>query len=184
MRKLAAFLLILVSALELSACGNTKQSNTPFTEPNTSKSKTEHSETSMPTDTTQASANDMYFNFETKTVTLNNGYEMPIYGIGTYSLLNEECVNSVTAALENGVHLIDTAYMYHNEECIGETVRNSGIPREEIFVITKLYPNQFANAEAAIDEALEKLDIEYIDLIILKNTIWQFKNNIILFIFT
>lgn len=56
-----------------------------------------------------------YENFETKTVTLNSGYEMPIYGIGTYSLLDEECVSSVSAALENGVRLIDTAYMYHND---------------------------------------------------------------------
>ena len=119
------------------------------------------------TDTAQTSVNDVSFNLETKTVTLNSGYEMPIYGIGTYSLLDEECVNSVQAALENGVRLIDTAYMYHNEESVGEAVRNSGIPREEIFVITKLYPNQFANAEAAIDEALEKLDIEYIDLMLL-----------------
>ena len=118
-------------------------------------------------DTAQTSTNDISFNFETKTVTLNSGYEMPIYGIGTYSLLNEECVNSVTTALENGVRLIDTAHMYHNEESVGEAVRNSGIPREEIFVITKLYPDQFANAEAAIDEALEKLDIEYIDLMLL-----------------
>lgn len=124
-------------------------------------------QTKNTTDTAQASINDISFNFETKTVTLNSGYEMPIYGIGTYSLLNEECVNSVATALENGVHLIDTAYMYHNEESVGEAVRNSGIPREEIFVITKLYPNQFANAEAAIDEALEKLDIEYIDLMLL-----------------
>lgn len=118
-------------------------------------------------DTAQASANDISFNFETKTVTLNSGYEMPIYGIGTYSLLDEECVNSVETALENGVRLIDSAHMYHNEESVGEAVRNSGIPREEIFVITKLYPDQFANAEAAIDEALEKLDIEYIDLMLL-----------------
>lgn len=117
--------------------------------------------------TAKTSANDISFNFETRTVTLNSGYEMPIYGIGTYSLLNEECANSVQTALENGVRLIDTAYMYHNEESVGEAVRNSGIPREEIFVITKLYPNQFANAEAAIDEALEKLDIEYIDLMLL-----------------
>ena len=67
------------------------------------------------TDTAQTSVNDVSFNFETKTVTLNSGYEMPIYGIGTYSLLDEECVNSVQAALENGVRLIDTAYMYHND---------------------------------------------------------------------
>lgn len=113
------------------------------------------------------SVNDIAFNFETRTVMLNSGYEMPIYGIGTYSLLDDECVQSVSSALENGVRLIDTAHMYHNEESVGEAVRNSGIPREEIFVTTKLYPDQFSNAEAAIEEALEKLDIEYIDLMLL-----------------
>ncbi len=107
------------------------------------------------------------FNFETKTVLLNSGYEMPIYGIGTYSLTGDTCVESVTAALNSGVRLIDTAYMYHNEESVGAAVRNSGIPREEIFVITKLYPSQFSDAEAAIEEALAKLDIDYIDMMLL-----------------
>lgn len=110
---------------------------------------------------------DISFNFETKTVLLNSGYEMPIFGIGTYSLTGDTCVESVTAALNSGVRLIDTAYMYHNEESVGEAVRNSGIPREEIFVITKLYPNQFSDAEAAIEEALVKLDIDYIDMMLL-----------------
>lgn len=167
MRKLTAVILLSVSALGLSACGKANQSTPPVTQSTMPESKTECSETSIPTDTEHASANDISFNFETKTVTLNSGYEMPIYGIGTYSLLNEECVNSVATALENGARLIDTAYMYHNEESVGEAVRNSGIPREEIFVTTKLYPDQFANAKAAIDEALEKLDIEYIDLMLL-----------------
>lgn len=107
------------------------------------------------------------FNFETKKVLLNSGYEMPVYGIGTYSLTEETCVESVSSALESGVRLIDTAYMYHNEESVGEAVRNSGIPREEIFVITKLYPSQFSDADAAIDEALDKLDIGYIDMMLL-----------------
>lgn len=111
--------------------------------------------------------NDISFNFETKTVMLNSGYEMPIYGLGTYSLTDEICVYSVKAALERGVRLIDTAYMYHNEESVGRAVRESGILREEIFVITKLYPNQFSNPEAAIEEALEKLDIGYIDMMLL-----------------
>ncbi len=110
---------------------------------------------------------DISFNFETKSVLLNSGYEMPIYGIGTYSLTGDTCAASVTAALNSGVRLIDTAYMYHNEERVGEAVRNSGIPREEIFVITKLYPNQFDHPEAAIEEALNKLDIEYIDMLLL-----------------
>ena len=107
------------------------------------------------------------FDFEKRNVKLNSGYEMPINGIGTYSLLGDTCVDSVSEALKRGVRLIDTAYMYHNEAEVGEAVRNSGIPREEIFVITKLYPNQFADPEKAINEALEKLDIQYIDMMLL-----------------
>lgn len=107
------------------------------------------------------------FNFETRRVLLNSGYDMPINGLGTYSLHGDECQNSVTAALNSGVRLIDTAHAYGNEQEVGEAIRNSGVPREEIFVITKLYPDQFSNAEAAIDEALEKLDIGYIDMMLL-----------------
>ena len=107
------------------------------------------------------------FDFETKTVTLNSGYQMPIYGLGTYSLKDETCVNSVKAALGSGVRLIDTAHIYGNEAEIGAAIRESGIPREDIFVITKLYPDQFSSPEAAIDEALQKLDIGYIDMMLL-----------------
>lgn len=107
------------------------------------------------------------FNFETRTVTLNSGYEMPLNGIGTYSLTGEECYNSIISALNSGVRLIDTAYMYHNEEEIGRAIKDSGIPREEIFIITKIYPTQFDNPEAAIDMALEKLDADYIDMMLL-----------------
>ena len=107
------------------------------------------------------------FNFETRTVMLNSGHEMPIYGLGTYSLHDDVCRNSVTAALNRGVRLIDTAHAYGNEKEIGEAIRNSGVPREEIFVITKLYPNQFSNPETAIEEALQNLDIGYIDMLLL-----------------
>lgn len=92
---------------------------------------------------------------------------MPIYGFGTYSLHGDECVNDVTAALNNGVCLIETAHAYGNEAEIGKAIRNADIPREEIFVITKLYPDQFSNPEAAIDKALKQLDIGYIDMILL-----------------
>lgn len=107
------------------------------------------------------------FNFQTHTVMLNSGYEMPIMGLGTYNLSDEECYNSVTALLEAGGRLIDTAYIYGNEASVGRAIRDCNIPREEIFVITKLYPSQFTNAEQAIDEALEKMDIGYIDLMLL-----------------
>lgn len=92
---------------------------------------------------------------------------MPLNGIGTYSLTGDTCYNAIRNALDSGVRLIDTAYMYHNEEEIGRAIRDSGIPREEIFVITKIYPSQFDNPESAIEMALEKLDIGYIDMMLL-----------------
>ncbi len=108
------------------------------------------------------------FDFEKRTVMLNSGYEMPIVGLGTYSLSDEECYNSVTALLEAGGRLIDTAYMYGNEAAVGRAVRDSKVPREEIFVITKIYPGeQYQNPEKAIQDALDKLDIGYIDMMLL-----------------
>ena len=111
------------------------------------------------------------FDFDSKTVLLNSGYTMPIMGLGTYALDYDTCVNSIMALIANGGRLIDTAYMYGNEEAVGEGVRRAmaeyGVPREEIFVITKIYPNQFGNPEAAIDMALEKLNIGYIDMMLL-----------------
>ncbi|MEG0593032.1 MAG: aldo/keto reductase, partial [Coprobacillus sp.] len=107
------------------------------------------------------------FDYDSKTVTLNSGYKMPLNGIGTYSLTDEECFNSITSALSSGVRLIDTAYMYHNEEEIGKAIKASGIPREDIFITTKIYPSQFRDPEEAIDLALEKLDVDYIDLMLL-----------------
>ncbi|MCD8189991.1 MAG: aldo/keto reductase [Clostridiales bacterium] len=107
------------------------------------------------------------FDFETKTVLLNSGYEMPIMGLGTYSLTDEECAVSIAALLEAGGRLIDTAYMYGNEAAVGQVIRDSDVPREEIFVITKLYPSQFDNAAEAIDEALERMGLDYIDMILL-----------------
>ena len=111
------------------------------------------------------------FDFGTRMVRLNSGYDMPIAGLGTYALDHDTCVSSVMALLENGGRLIDTAYMYGNEEAVGEGVRRGmeayGIPREDIFVITKIYPSQFSDPEAAIDMALQKLDIDYIDMMLL-----------------
>ncbi len=106
------------------------------------------------------------------TVTLNSGWAMPVAGIGTYALEGDTCVRSVKSALEQGVRLIDTAYMYGNEREVGQAVREfmaeTGTPREEIFVITKLYPGaQYAHPEQAIQDALDKLDIGYIDLMLL-----------------
>ena len=181
MKRMLAMALTLTVLLTVTACGQTSQE---------SPSASESAEPSDPTesgvsdilsgDSTEESnapasegkedseaTNPGNFNLETATVTLNSGYEMPIMGLGTYSLSDEECYNSVTALLEAGGRLIDTAYMYHNEAAVGRAVRDSDVPREEIFVITKLYPSQFDDPEAAIDLALETLDIGYIDLLLL-----------------
>ncbi len=111
------------------------------------------------------------FDFDSKTVLLSSGYPMPIMGLGTYALDHDTCVCSVMALIANGGRLIDTAYMYGNEEAVGEGVRRAmaeyGIPREEIFVITKIYPTQFDDPEAAIEMALQKLDMDYIDMMLL-----------------
>ena len=108
---------------------------------------------------------------KTGCVLLNSGYTMPAMGLGTYALDHDTCVRSVMALIEHGGRLIDTAYMYGNEEAVGEGVRRAmeayGVKREEIFVITKIYPRQFGDPEGAIRMALEKLDIGYIDMMLL-----------------
>lgn len=101
------------------------------------------------------------------TIKLSSGYDMPILGLGTYSLHGATCINSVKSALASGFRKFDTASAYGNEEEVGQGIRESGVPREEIFVATKLYPNQYSNPEAAIEECLRKLDIGYIDLMLL-----------------
>ena len=106
-------------------------------------------------------------NGQAPTVRLSSGYDMPIVGLGTYSLTGDVCVNSVKAAIKAGFRKIDTAHMYGNEIEVGHGVRESGVPREEIFVATKIYPNQYDDPEAAIEECLRKLDLGYVDLMLL-----------------
>lgn len=106
-------------------------------------------------------------NRQAPVIRLSSGYDMPIVGLGTYSLKGDVCVNSVKAAIAQGFRKIDTAHMYDNEVEVGRGVRESGVPREEIFVATKIYPNQYDNPEAAIEECLRKLDLGYVDLMLL-----------------
>lgn len=124
------------------------------------------------TETHETLPNPGSFDFSTRTVTLNSGYTMPINGLGTYSLHGDECINAVKSALQCGVRLIDTASAYGNEEEIGQAIRESmeelGIKREEIFVITKIYPGtEMANPEASIQACLDRLDIGYVDMMLL-----------------
>ena len=111
--------------------------------------------------------NPIIFDFPNKRVKLNSGYYMPTSGIGTYLLSGQTCYNSVSSALKSGVRLIDSAYIYGNEEQVGRAVRDSGISRNEIFVTTKMFTTQFSNPENAIETSLSRLNIEYIDLMLL-----------------
>ncbi|BBM68323.1 aldo/keto reductase [Rhodothermus marinus] len=100
-------------------------------------------------------------------VTLNNGVEMPLLGFGTFQITDlEECERAVAHALQVGYRLIDTAAAYQNEEAVGRAIRNSGIPREELFVVTKLWIQDasYDRAKAAFYRSLERLGLDYLDL--------------------
>ena len=100
-------------------------------------------------------------------IVLNNGVKMPVIGLGTYLSDNEEgVVNAVKWALQAGYRLIVTAATYENEEGVGKGIMESGIPREEIFVTTKLWNTDqgYDNALKAIDVSLSKLELSYVDL--------------------
>ena len=114
------------------------------------------------------------FDFENKTVKLNSGYEMPILGIGMFSLSDSEAENSTYWALKNGFRLIDTARIYGNEEAVGRGLRraiNEGIvAREDVFITTKMWTSDFDDGDAAIDASLKRLGVDYIDLMILHHS--------------
>lgn len=104
-----------------------------------------------------------------KTVKLNNGIEMPILGYGVWQIAPEDCCKYVSEALKAGYRSIDTAQAYYNEEGVGEAVTKSGIPRDEIFLTTKVWISNAGEEKAArsIDESLHKLRTDYIDLLLI-----------------
>lgn len=99
-------------------------------------------------------------------VTLNNGIKMPMAGIGTFLLSPDEAEASVLVALEYGYRLIDTANAYMNEKAVGRAMKHSGVAREDIFLETKIWPC-FYEENDAIDKTLERLDTDYIDLLLI-----------------
>ena len=98
--------------------------------------------------------------------TLNNGVEMPLLGLGVYDMYGKDAEQAVSWALEIGYRLIDTASMYNNEKEIGNAIRASGIPREEIFLTTKVHNDDqgFDKTLKAFDASLKKLGCDYVDL--------------------
>jgi len=102
-----------------------------------------------------------------QTVTLNNGVKMPIIGFGVYQIPDaDECENAVYEALMAGYRLIDTAAGYLNEEAVGCAIKRSGVPREELFITTKLWVQDagYESAKLAFAKSLKKLQLDYLDL--------------------
>lgn len=104
-----------------------------------------------------------------ETVKLNNGIEMPILGYGVYQVTPEECERCVMDAISVGYRSIDTAQAYYNEEGVGNAISKCGVPREELFITTKVWISNagYDKAKASIDESLRKLQTDYIDLLLI-----------------
>lgn len=104
-----------------------------------------------------------------ETIKLSNGVEMPLLGYGVFLVSPDECERSVSEALKVGYRLIDTAQAYSNEEGVGRAWRKSGLRRDELFLVTKVWVSNAREEKAAasIDESLRKLDTDYIDLLLI-----------------
>ena len=111
------------------------------------------------------------FNFEKQTVLLNSGYEMPIIGLGTWTLSDDEAENSVYHALKSGMRLIDTARYYGNEVGVGrglqKAIDEGIVTREDVFITSKIYGGNYERAGGIIDDALKDLNVDYIDLMLI-----------------
>ena len=104
-----------------------------------------------------------------QTVKLNNGIEMPILGFGVYQVSNDETETAVSNAISVGYRMFDTAQAYHNEVGVGNAIKKSGIDRKEFFIVTKLWISNYGEEKAykSILSSLEKLQTDYIDLLLL-----------------
>lgn len=102
-------------------------------------------------------------------VKLNNGIEMPILGYGVYQVTPEECERCVSDAISIGYRSIDTAQAYHNEEGVGSAISKCDIPRDQLFITTKVWISNagYEKAKTSIDESLRKLQTDYIDLLLI-----------------
>lgn len=97
-------------------------------------------------------------------ITLNDGHTIPQFGLGVWQAKPEECVDAVAHALKVGYRHIDTAAIYGNEEQVGQAIAESGVPREEVFLTTKLWNDRHRDAPAALEESLARLGVDHVDL--------------------
>lgn len=103
----------------------------------------------------------------TTTFDLNSGYKIPVVGFGTYAANGDEGYHAVVEALKSGYRHIDTAFIYGNEDQIGRAIKDAGVPREEIFVTTKVWPTDARNPEKSLDRSLKLLGLDYVDLLLM-----------------
>ena len=110
-------------------------------------------------------------------IRLNDGNTIPQLGLGTWKLNDEDCYNAVLTALKLGYRQIDTADIYLNHKEIGRAIKDSNVPRGEIFLTTKIWPNHYKKEKLRqrIEKALEDLNVEYIDLVLLHKGIGKYK---------
>ncbi|WP_414052953.1 aldo/keto reductase [Macrococcus animalis] len=101
-----------------------------------------------------------------KTITLNNNIEMPVLGLGVYKITDDQMTHVIESALNAGYRAFDTAHFYFNESSLGQALNNSGIPREDLFITTKLWNDDqgYEKTKLALNKSLEKLGLDYIDL--------------------
>ena len=196
-KQIIAFILSLVMCFFLIACGTTEEqtdrvdelvenetlagSQTDSTDTDIGNKTQESDQTEMAEENSDSEQQEVsgisegqVFDLENGTVMLNSGYEMPILGIGTFRLSGSEAENSVYWALRDGYRLIDTARIYGNEADVGRGIQRAieegFVTREEIFVTTKMWTDDFDNGAEAIDASLERLGLDYIDLMILHHS--------------
>lgn len=182
MRKLGPLCILLLLALTFTGCamnGNTTDTTVSTNESTDLLPEVTTDETKDPfsTEEPQKTSDDggyPMFDFTKKTVTLNSGCEMPILGLGMFNLSSSQAENSTYWALKAGFRLIDTARIYGNEAAVGKGLRRAieeGIvKREDVFITTKMWTSDFDNGDAAVDASLERLGVDYIDLMILHHS--------------
>ncbi len=182
MNKVLILTFVLAMLLSPAACGTQAAASQPTAEPTQEPevsavsveelATTEEKTTEMAKEKIPAEVG--VFDLERSVVLLNSGYEMPVLGIGCFMLSNEQAENSVYWALRDGYRLIDTARIYGNEVGVGRGIRRAidegFVRRGEIFVTTKMWTSDFDNGDAAVDASLERLGLDYIDLMILHHS--------------
>ena len=184
-KMISLLLTITLSCILLAGCGSTGQpAGAAESAPDTAEAGTEpeegeaenvvvdpalENEVKVTSDEPYVMSGDQTYFIENKE--LNNGYKMPVLGLGTYALTVEEAENSVYHALKDGYRLIDTARAYNNEEGVGRGIQRAIeeglVTREEIFITTKVWDTDFGNAGSAFEDSLARLGLDYVDLVLL-----------------